>query len=539
LKLTAPLAMALCALSAPALGDTLRQVRIDAPDAPKVAQRLTASGFDVLEGSITAGSFEVIAPADGVEQLRRMGLNVTLIATGRPFAAVQREAQTGAGADGVVPPGYLNLAQIQTQMNDRAASFPNICKVVDLTATYGTPATAQGRHMFAVKISDNVNADEDEPASLIVACHHAREVGTPVVALDTIDRLLNGYGVDPVITALVNDTEIWVAPVWNPDGYNHVFTVDNLWRKNRRANSGGSFGVDLNRNYPFGWTASCSGTTSQSSETYKGPSAGSEPETQTMTAWSTDRNFAKVLDYHSYGRETLYGYLCLTHPLTTFLGQEAAAVSSASGYGGVIRDPSAEGEEQESQLAHRGALGFLTEIGTAFQPSYASSLSEATMVWGGTRALLTRAIPVSGHVTSAATGLPVVATITYSSVNFVNGETNKSQARFGRYHVFLPAGSYTITYTAAGFVPAQRVVQVGAGTGQTVDVALQPVAPPCYANCDGSTIVPVLNVNDFICFQTKFAAGDPTANCDASTIPPVLNVNDFLCFQTKYAAGCP
>jgi len=62
---------------------------------------------------------------------------------------------------------------------------------------------------------------------------------------------------------------------------------------------------------------------------------------------------------------------------------------------------------------------------------------------------------------------------------------------------------------------------------------------PCYANCDGSTIAPILNVNDFICFQTKFAQGDPYANCDNSTIAPILNVNDFICFQQKYAAGCP
>lgn len=62
---------------------------------------------------------------------------------------------------------------------------------------------------------------------------------------------------------------------------------------------------------------------------------------------------------------------------------------------------------------------------------------------------------------------------------------------------------------------------------------------PCYANCDSSTAVPILNVNDFICFQTRFAQGDSYANCDGSTTPPVLNVNDFLCFQTRVAAGCP
>jgi hypothetical protein len=61
---------------------------------------------------------------------------------------------------------------------------------------------------------------------------------------------------------------------------------------------------------------------------------------------------------------------------------------------------------------------------------------------------------------------------------------------------------------------------------------------PCYPNCDGSTVAPVLNVNDFICFQTRFAAGDSWANCDESTEAPVLNVGDFVCFMQRFAGGC-
>jgi hypothetical protein len=63
--------------------------------------------------------------------------------------------------------------------------------------------------------------------------------------------------------------------------------------------------------------------------------------------------------------------------------------------------------------------------------------------------------------------------------------------------------------------------------------------PQCYANCDGSTEPPVLNVADFSCFLSRFAAGDPWANCDGSTVPPVLNVSDFTCFLQQFAAGCP
>jgi hypothetical protein len=64
-------------------------------------------------------------------------------------------------------------------------------------------------------------------------------------------------------------------------------------------------------------------------------------------------------------------------------------------------------------------------------------------------------------------------------------------------------------------------------------------AGTCYANCDGSTTAPALNVQDFTCFLQKYAAGDAYANCDASTQAPTLNVQDFTCFLQKYSAGCP
>jgi len=62
--------------------------------------------------------------------------------------------------------------------------------------------------------------------------------------------------------------------------------------------------------------------------------------------------------------------------------------------------------------------------------------------------------------------------------------------------------------------------------------------PLCYANCDGSTVSPILNVLDFTCFLQRFASGNAYANCDGSTQAPTLNVLDFTCFLQKYAAGC-
>jgi hypothetical protein len=71
------------------------------------------------------------------------------------------------------------------------------------------------------------------------------------------------------------------------------------------------------------------------------------------------------------------------------------------------------------------------------------------------------------------------------------------------------------------------------------DPAISIFQGSCYANCDGSTTPPVLNVADYACFMNRFAAADPYANCDGSTTPPALNIADFVCFMQTFAAGCP
>jgi hypothetical protein len=68
---------------------------------------------------------------------------------------------------------------------------------------------------------------------------------------------------------------------------------------------------------------------------------------------------------------------------------------------------------------------------------------------------------------------------------------------------------------------------------------IYPGLPTCYANCDQSTLSPILNVNDFTCFLNRYAQGHVYANCDLSTVAPILNVNDFTCFMNRYAQGCP
>jgi hypothetical protein len=104
---------------------------------------------------------------------------------------------------------------------------------------------------------------------------------------------------------------------------------------------------------------------------------------------------------------------------------------------------------------------------------------------------------------------------------------------------FLPDGTLLACGANLRSVnPATGATTLVGPTGFTDIIDLQAVTA-CYADCDGGG-QPILNVNDFICFQARFAAGDPWANCDLSTTPPVLNVNDFLCFQRAFvsAEGC-
>ena len=472
----------------PVSNDVSYQIRIQAPNIEPFAYQLESNGFDVQWGTMTPNSIELIVTPYEYNLLENQGYTPLIISKGRPFREIQAEYSTGRD---LVPSGYLDLSEIYDEIYAAESDHPSICKVVDLTTTYNVNPTFEGRHLYAVKISDNVEQDEDEPTFLMVSCHHCREIVTPVIALYAIEQLTSNYGSDPQITTLVDDYEIWISPVWNPDGYEHVFNVDNMWRKNRHYfPEYGSYGVDLNRNYPFGWNGGCSGSTDPFSETYKGQSVASEAETQTMIAFSNDQHFTKVIDYHSYGREVLWGYhpSCHTHPFDSFLQSEAIGLSTAAGYGGSVRYASAEGENYQWQLVTNGTYSNLMETHTSFQPSYSSAQAESAQVWPSTIWMLERPISLSGHVIDSHSGQPLVATISLSGITFPNGEDFKSERSFGRYHMFLPPGDYTVEFSAAGYVSQSHQITVTSDSAEILEITLDLINDsPDTPSIDGPT----------------------------------------------------
>ncbi len=382
-----------------------------------------------------------------------------MLATTVILASCQSDSPTTPADDNEQHSTFPTSAEVAEILAQAEAAFPGIARRIDLTARYGLPPASGGHHLYALKISDNPGLEEDEPAFLMVSAHHGNEIGTPVVALHAIEQLTEGYGSDPRITALVDGQEIWIAPLWNPDGYP---------TSRRNGND-----VDLNRNYPFLWDTECSGSTDPGSGTYRGPAAGSEPETRTMMAFSEDQRFTKVLDFHSSGRETLFAYRCSPHTLVDYLQQEAEAISLASSYGGDVRQPSAEGEHYQWQLGMYSNFAFLTEISTTQTPTFADALNEADRVWPGTLWMLERPVPVSGHVTDAVTGEAIEVDISYLEAPFSQGEQNRSAPLFGRYHAFLPPGDFTIRFEGTGYTTQEIPVTV-TGQGLVMDVEMVP-----------------------------------------------------------------
>ena len=164
-------------------------------------------------------------------------------------------------------------------------------------------ASVQGRPILAVKIGAAADAT-NRPNVLFMGTHHAREWVSTEMAMRLIRWLA-----DSAPPGLLATRDIWVIPVENPDGYQYTFTNDRFWRKNRRDNGDGTFGVDLNRNYPEFWgydNAGSSGATAN--ETYRGPGPASEPETKAIMAFHAAHPPVASVSYHTYSGLVLYPY---------------------------------------------------------------------------------------------------------------------------------------------------------------------------------------------------------------------------------------
>lgn len=190
--------------------------------------------------------------------------------------------------------GFHTYLEVVAQLDTLKNQYPNL---VSVKQNIGT--SHENRTLWAVKVSDNPNSNESitEPAVYFDGLHHAREPMTEATIIYFIYYLCENYGTNTEVTYLLNNREIFFVPVVNPDGYVYNQTTNpsggGSWRKNRRVNSPGVYGVDLNRNYSYGWGYNSGSSSDPNSDTYRGPSPLSEPESQAV-AHFTDSIHPKI-----------------------------------------------------------------------------------------------------------------------------------------------------------------------------------------------------------------------------------------------------
>lgn len=267
-------------------------------ESPEQLMELKRMHLDIMH--VGQRFYEIVTDPDELNLLRGMGYKVEVVHEDLESFYSSRYPDKDRS-------GFLTLSQINTELFFYHILYPDIT-----TDTICIGQTLEGRDIYAFKISDNPETDEDEPEVFYNAAIHAREVITPLVLLHFIDYLLSNYGIDPHVTHLVDDRELWFVLVVNPDGYQ--YNVDNnwpggMWRKNRRNNGNGSWGVDLNRNFGYMWGYDDFGSSPDGyDETYRGSGPFSEPATQVFRDFCEAHEFVVALNYHSCSNLYLWAY---------------------------------------------------------------------------------------------------------------------------------------------------------------------------------------------------------------------------------------
>ncbi len=386
-------------------------------------------------------------------------------------------AVMACGTAPVTAQTYRSHTEIGQFLSDTVADHGSICQLYDLGSS------VQGRELWALRISDNVPAEEDEPEFKYISTMHGNEIVGNEMCLYLIDHLTDNYGVDPDITHLVDEMDIWIMPLMNPDGYMAGT------RTRRNAN-----GVDLNRDFPDPYTSP------------NNTPAGRAAETGVVMNWCFGESFTLSANIHT-------GALVVNYPLDNnpegasvftpspdedlfvYISEEYSQHNSpmwnGSWYHGITNGAAWYRIDQGMQDWNYHYLGcneVTLEISNDQSPYPAAS--QLPTYWNNNRDsmlayMATALIGVRGIVTDAATGLPRQATVT------IEGRDHAvyTDPDVGDYHRMLLPGTYTVSVEAKGYDTAVFPdLVVHAGDATRWDVALAKPATTVVSPNGGETL---------------------------------------------------
>jgi hypothetical protein len=271
---------------------------------------------------------DVVLTEDQRDKLAASGVQVTLKRDARGQTVTQQAAAQAANGY-TVWRSWDEPGGIRDELVEVARANPNLVKLVTLGRSH------QGRDIIALKVTNGARGvpDGSRPAVLYSSLQHAREWISGEVNRRLLHHFINRWKADdPEIKSVLRNTELWFVVVANPDGYQFSFDHERLWRKNTRDNNGDGQitigdGVDPNRNFDEHWGYDNEGSSpNPADETYRGPSAASEPETRAMQGLINKVKPRFQSNLHSFGEWLLYpqgwqvGTLDADNPLYVALG---------------------------------------------------------------------------------------------------------------------------------------------------------------------------------------------------------------------------
>jgi hypothetical protein len=406
---------------------------------------------------------------------------------------------------------WHTYAQATADLNTIHGAYPNLTQLISIGKT------VQDRDIWAMRITDNPTLDEDEPEFFYQGSLHGDEPIGMAMSLYFIQHLLENYGSDSRITGIVNETDLWMVPNLNWDGYSKL----NPSRNNANF-------VDLNRNFPEWTTISLSPDTKYLGpygNVYDGPApvtALLQPETAAMMNWRAGQRFVASASLHS-------GDLVVSYPWDTngnFLADYAAtpddalfremAYAYSSNNPGMLNNPFFQqgrtngddwypltGGEGDWAYIYTGSNELTIELGTVKYPP----AGQLPTIWNNNREAMLGLVEtvhwgVRGIVSGALNGLPLNAKVTVSgpapspTPDSHHPATHPvfSDPDIGDYHRMLLPGNYTIQFASPGYV-TQTISGVVVAAGQTTDLDVQ--------------LVPVDNTPPAASGEFDFDAGKP------------------------------
>ena len=374
----------------------------------------------------------------------------------------------------VLAQSYHTYSEIGPFLQGVATDHPSIARY------YNLGSSVQGRSIHAIQISDNPDIEEDEPEARYISTMHGDEILGVEMCLYLVDHLTDNYGSDPTITDMVNEIDIWIVPLMNPDG--HV--------ANSRENA---HGVNLNRDFPDPWYLPSNTT------------AGREPETAVIMEWTWDHTFALCANLHGGATVVNYPYdnnesgSSVETPspdddLFIYISEEYSQYNlpmwnSPTFYHGITNGAAwyaITGGLQDWGYRYEGINAVTIELDDDKEPP-AYLLPD---FWDDNRDsmlayLQTSLIGVRGIMTHASTGLPLDGTVTVVG----RDQDNYTDPDVGDYHRMLLPGSYDLEFAADGYGSTTVygvVVEEGAAT--RLDIALPSPVPEISAPNGGETL---------------------------------------------------